>query len=219
MVRAVIRGGLAPRFLGQFWNGTSRILAPTRQFSRMSTILSFRFRFPDDNACWTYLEQTLWPQGPVCPKCDSVGDATRWKPRPHRWQCRCGAQFHVAQGTAIEGTHLPMQSWFLAIHLLATTPGLSSVELARQLHVRQKTAWSMRRRIRQMQAEHGHLVRGIVAAAEEFGGKSSNSWLLILTSPGRTCRRASPTHRRWSQARSGARRSFVNAAWRHPQTR
>jgi transposase-like protein len=136
-------------------------------------INSFDLRFPDDEACWQYLEATLWPNGPVCPKCDSVGDAAPWKPRPHRWQCRyCGAQFHVAQETALKGAHLPLRSWFEAIYLLETTPNISSVALGRALGIGQKTAWSVSRRIRDrmMTADRG-LLRGIVAAVEELGSK------------------------------------------------
>jgi hypothetical protein len=39
------------------------------------SLFSFNLRFPDDDACWAFLESTLWPNGPVCPRCESVGNA------------------------------------------------------------------------------------------------------------------------------------------------
>jgi transposase-like protein len=136
------------------------------------SLFSFNLRFPDDNACWTFLEDSLWPNGPACPRCESVGDAAPWKPRPHRWQCRaCGAQFHVAQETPIAHSHLPMQLWFVAIYLVATSPRISSVELARNLDVGQKTAWSVRQRIDRLMVEDGGLLRRIVGADGFYRGR------------------------------------------------
>ncbi len=129
---------------------------------------NFLFRFPDDQACWAFLEQMLWPKGPVCPKCDSVGNAAPWSPRSHRWQCRqCGAQFHVVQETALVGSHVTMHRWFSAIYLMTHSPRLSSVELGRQLGLRQKTAWSMQQRIQRLRIEDASLLRKIVEAAED----------------------------------------------------
>jgi hypothetical protein len=130
------------------------------------SMFSFELVFPDDQACWQFLEVLRWPDGTVCPKCDSVGDAAPWKPRPHRWQCRfCGARFHAAQGTVIEGSHLALRTWFLTIHLLDERPQLSSVELGQQLEVRQKTAWDLARRVRRMADEDGPMLRVIADAA------------------------------------------------------
>jgi hypothetical protein len=128
---------------------------------------SFLLRFPDDESCWSFLECLLWPRGPVCPKCGSVGDATPWKPRPHRWQCRrCGNQFHVAQQTALLKSRVPMHRWFNVISLMAECPRISASELARQLGLRQKTAGSMRRRIiKRLMIEDAGLLEKIIEAA------------------------------------------------------
>lgn len=128
---------------------------------------SFLLRFPDDESCWSFLECLLWPRGPVCPKCGSVGDAAPWKPRPHRWQCRrCGNQFHVAQQTALLKSRVPMHRWFNVISLMAECPRISASELARQLGLRQKTAGSMRRRIiKRLMIEDAGLLEKIIEAA------------------------------------------------------
>ena len=132
---------------------------------------SFLYRFPDDDACWTFLERVLWPTGPACPTCDNVGDAAPWKPRRHRWQCRaCGKQFHVVQETALAGTHISMHTWFTAIYLRAKYPRLSSAELSRQLGIRERTVSSMRSRIDRMLIEDKSLIVKILEAAEDYTG-------------------------------------------------
>lgn len=134
---------------------------------------TFMLRFPHEDACWKFLEDTLWPLGPACPKCDSVGNAAPWKPRPHRWQCRaCGAQFHVAQETALERSHKRLHVWFQAIYLVATNPGFSAKALASTLDLRDKTAWSMRNRIGKLVIQDGLLVRKIIAAVDSYDGKT-----------------------------------------------
>jgi transposase-like protein len=129
--------------------------------------LKFLFRFPDDNSCWSFLEDLLWPAGPVCPACDSVDDAARWKPRPHRWQCRyCGKQFRVAQDTALFGRHLSMHRWFSAIYLMAESPRISAAELGRQLGLRQNTALSVRHRVQRMMTEDAKLIERMIEAVD-----------------------------------------------------
>jgi hypothetical protein len=92
-----------------------------------------------------------------------VNSARRW--REHRWRCTaCGCRFHAGQGTAIEGTHLPLVAWFAAIELLAEVPGLSSARLSHALELRQKTAWSLAQRARRLAAEDPLLHRVIVEA-------------------------------------------------------
>ena len=137
------------------------------------SLLPFLKRFPDDDACWAHLEAVRWPAGAVCPKCGSIGQATRMT-RPHYWQCRaCRAAFTVAMGTALEGTHLPMRTWFTALYLVAgSSKGVSSVKLGEHLGIGQKTAWFLGQRIRRMMEDKDGLLRGIVEVDETYlGGK------------------------------------------------
>lgn len=48
-----------------------------------------------------------------------------------------------------EGSHVPLKKWFLAIYLfLSHKKGISSMQLHKDIHVTQKTAWFMLNRIR-----------------------------------------------------------------------
>jgi hypothetical protein len=120
----------------------------------------------EEGACWAHLERFRWPDGLVCPDCERVRAARPRQGRPHRWRCAaCGCRFHATQGTAIEGTHLPLVAWFAAVQLLAEMPRLSSARLGRALGLRQKTAWSLAQRARQLAAEDPLLHRVIVDVA------------------------------------------------------
>ncbi len=170
------------------------------------SLLSFLKQFPDDDACWRHLEAVRWSGGPVCPKCGNVG-ATSRVGRAHYHGCRgCGSKFTVAFGTALEGTHLPMRTWFTALYLLAvSSKGLSSAALARHLGVGQKTAWFLLQRIRSMMAgnDPGGLLRGIVEADETYaGGKARKR--------GQASRRDSDDDQ--PPGRGGSRKAMVVAA-------
>src|SRR5215472_1261984 len=150
--------------------------APRASFGwliRMSSVMAFLKQFPDDDACWSHLERVRWVDGPICPKCGNLGP-TRKCGRAHYHLCKaCNAKFTVAMGTPLEGTHLPMRTWFTALYLLAvSSKGLSSVALGRHLGIGQKTAWFLGHRIRAMMADDTGLLRGIVEADETYiGGK------------------------------------------------
>ena len=145
-------------------------------------IRDFQSRFPTDEACRAHMEALRWPQGPVCPRCGSVGEATRSTHDPRIWRCRpCRHEFRVTDGTAMEGTHLPLTTWFTAMYLIANssctkrTPkgvkGMSALKLKDWLGVSYKTAWFLGHRIRQMFTDGtATKLTGIVEADETYIG-------------------------------------------------
>ena len=53
-------------------------------------------------------------------------------------------------GTVMQGSNLSYRTWAVAIHRLATSPkGVSSLQLARDLGITQKSAWHLAHRIRE----------------------------------------------------------------------
>ena len=78
-------------------------------------------------------------------------------------------------GTIFHRTHLPLQKWFLAIMLMLNArKGLSALQLSRDLDVNKNTAWRISMQIRKAmtQAEHRHMLTGIVEMDETYiGGK------------------------------------------------
>ena len=106
--------------------------------------------FNTDDQCREYLELLRWPNGPECPACGVIGEATPIKGRG-RWRCRpCGHQFSVTAGTIMHDSHLPLRKWFAAIFLMVESrKGMSANQLKRTLGVGYKTAWYLCHRIRE----------------------------------------------------------------------
>jgi len=121
-------------------------------------------RFNDVDAAREHLEALHWPNGPVCPHCQSVdckrlpaqrGRPTKAHPegaiRKGVVQCNgCRQQFTVTVGTVFESSKIALNKWVLAVHLLTSSKkGISSHQLSRNLGVTYKTAWFMAHRIRE----------------------------------------------------------------------
>jgi hypothetical protein len=73
----------------------------------------------------------------------------------------------------MEGTHLPLRTWFGAIFLMATSSkGVSAMVLSRQLDLGYKTAWFLAHRIRNLMPQDWEALRGFVEVDETYlGGK------------------------------------------------
>jgi transposase-like protein len=133
---------------------------------------NFQSRFNTHEACRAHLEALRWPHGVVCPRCNSIGQARRITTRPDIWRCACKREFRVTDGTPMEGSHLPLDTWFTAIYLISTSSkGISAMRLKDWLGVSYKTAWFLGHRIRQM-LDDGSAVKltGIVEADETYVG-------------------------------------------------
>lgn len=116
--------------------------------------------YNDPNAAREHLEAIHWPHGPICPHCGNV-DPSRIKKmegkstRPGVYQCNeCRKPFSVTVGTVFERSHIPLNKWVLASHLMAASKkGMSAHQLHRMLGVTYKTAWFMAHRIREAMKE------------------------------------------------------------------
>ncbi len=108
--------------------------------------------YRDENAARRHLEKLQWPEGPVCPTCGAINQATRLEGKSTRhgvYKCRaCGKPFSVTVGTLFERSHIPLHKWLYATHLLTSGPGLSVHRLHRKLAITYKSAWFMAHRIR-----------------------------------------------------------------------
>lgn len=115
---------------------------------------SFMDSLPNDKACKEFLEQQRWNGMPICPHCGCV-DERHYKLKfkgefNGLYKCRyCRKRFTVTTGTMFEGSNVPLKDWFYAIYqFLSRKKGISSLQLARDIGITQKTAWFMLHRIR-----------------------------------------------------------------------
>lgn len=120
--------------------------------------------FHSEAAAFEYLEKTLWTDGPVCPHCGTVGNATKLQAtggvkdgkrqaRIGLWKCKekeCRKQFTVKVGTVFEHGRIPLHKMLQAVYLLCCSKkGISSHQLHRVLGITYKAAWFLSRRIRE----------------------------------------------------------------------
>jgi transposase-like protein len=140
--------------------------------------------FQDADKAREYLEKLRWPNGPICPHCGTIGEHWKLEGKKHRpglWKCsenRCRKQFSVTVGTVFERSHIALNIWLQAFHLLCSSKkGMSAHQLHRILGVQYRTAWFMAHRIREAmtsyQAPHllgGGGKGGIVEADETYWG-------------------------------------------------
>ena len=133
--------------------------------------------FHNEEAAYRFVEQCVWPAGPVCPHCGGwqhVGPLRGRSTRIGAYKCyECRRPFTVKVGTLFESSNLPMHKWLRAI-LLTTLKGTSidASELHHVLNVSPRTASYVLKRVR------GEALAGLTsrlrrAAANESGHPSA----------------------------------------------
>jgi transposase-like protein len=110
--------------------------------------------FHDADLAREWLERRLWADGPICPKCGVVDQATLLKGKSHRaglYQCNaCREPFTVTVGTIYERSHVPLNKWLGCTYLMmASKKGMSALQISRMIGVTYKTAWFMCHRVRE----------------------------------------------------------------------
>lgn len=144
--------------------------------------------YTNENAAREHLESLNWPDGPVCPHCGTVNEATKLagkSTRPGVYKCRpCQKPFSVTVGTVFERSKIKLNVWVHAVDLYtASKKGFSAHQLHRTLGVTYKTAWFMAHRIREAMAPLknagplGGPGKIVEADTTYVGGKEANKHL------------------------------------------
>jgi transposase-like protein len=110
--------------------------------------------FHDETAAREWLEARIWANGRFCPHCGAVDQSTLLQGKSHRpglYQCNsCREPFTVTVGTIYERSHIPLNKWLAATHLMmASKKGISAMQVHRMLGISYKTAWFLCHRIRE----------------------------------------------------------------------
>jgi len=119
----------------------------------MESVLSDR-HFHDESAAYEFVEQRVWPNGPICPHCGGVDRISKMGGKSTRigtYKCyQCRKPFTVKVGTVFESSHVPLRHWLQAMFLLSSSKkGISANQLARTLKCTLKTGWFIGHRIRE----------------------------------------------------------------------
>ena len=140
----------------------------------------------NEKAAFTFLESTLWADGPECPHCGSINHAGKLKGKSTRlgvWKCYdCRKQFTVKVGTVFEHGRMPLHKMLQAAVLMCgSKKGISAHQLHRTLEITYKSSWFLAHRIREAMRE-GTLPGGlggqnkVVEVDETYvGGKAKNA--------------------------------------------
>lgn len=139
--------------------------------------------FNNDEAARTFLERTMWPDGPICPHCGVIGHAYATK-RAGVYRCaeaECRKDFTVTMRTVMERSKIALHKWVLAFHLITSSKkGFSAHQLHRTLGVTYRSAWFMHHRIREAMRAGGLDVPlggagKVVEADETYFGKAEQA--------------------------------------------
>jgi transposase-like protein len=142
-----------------------------------STISTFQLfqKYPDAESARKYFESQLWPDGPVCPTCCKGDRITTRKDGFYRCNA-CKLDFTVRTATIFERSHVPLHKWLYSMYLLITSrKGISSMQLAKEIGITQKSAWFVLQRLREACGDAVTMLKGIVEIDEVYlGGKELN---------------------------------------------
>ena len=133
--------------------------------------------FPDKDSARIYFEEQRWNGKAVCPFCESQKTTARKGSRVGYYWCNdCGKEFTVRTGTVLERSHIPLHKWLYAMYLIVTArKGISSLQLSKELGIRQASAWFLLHRIRKACEDGDQLLQKVVEIDETYiGGKEKN---------------------------------------------
>ncbi|HSM86406.1 MAG TPA: IS1595 family transposase [Candidatus Limnocylindrales bacterium] len=134
--------------------------------------------YSTDERCRELLKKLRWPLGVECVRCKS--EKVYDLPTQKKFECgECGYQFSVITQTIFNDTHLPLETWFMAVLLLVEArKGISANQVKRTLGISYKTAWYLCHRIRKaMAGAHKPMLDGTVEVDETYvGGRQKNAF-------------------------------------------
>ena len=149
---------------------------PKRKADAISVTQLFRM-FPDENACYAWLDRTRWGDQPVCPHCGGMDNISQPPSKPHHyWHKDCRKQFTVTIKTCMHATKRPLQDWIFTIYTVLTArKGVSAMQLSKELGCQYRTAWHMLHRIREACAGGDFSLDRVVEVDETYvGGREHN---------------------------------------------
>ena len=132
----------------------------------MNSLSQFMERFDTVDACLKHLEAVRWGSGEFCPLCGGSETIYHYVDGRRHKCSACRRTFRIITGTVFGDSPIKMlPKWFAAIWLeTCRSKGISSVRLAKEIGVTQKTAWYMLKRIRKVERQDSE--RRLVATME-----------------------------------------------------
>ena len=142
--------------------------------SKFNSLFALTEYFSTERKCKEVLQEQRWGNEVACPICGSMHI---YKRKDGRFSCAdCKHTFSAISGTIFENTKISLRKWFMAMYLISShKKGISSVQLAQDIRVTQKTAWFMLHKLRHLYAQDNRQLEGKVEMDEMYiGGKETN---------------------------------------------
>ena len=145
-------------------------------FSKFNSIFELTQYFDSEERCRRAIRDSRWDRNNVvCPYCGGHHCVER---KDGRYRCpHCKRNFSVLVGTIFENTKISLRKWFIAMYLISChKKGISSVQLATDIHITQKTAWFILHKVRTLYKQYDtRALSGEVEMDEMYlGGRETN---------------------------------------------
>ena len=133
--------------------------------------------FPDDDACFAWVEKIRWKGQPVCAHCKGTNVSAPPPSKPHHYWCKpCRKHFTATTNTIMHSRKTSLQNWVIAIYsVLTARKSVSAMQLSKELGVDYKTSWYMLHRIREALSSGDLVLEKVVEMDTTYvGGKEGN---------------------------------------------
>lgn len=149
-----------------------------RDIFRGVNSIKFYNRFKTDEDCLKYLSEIKWCDGFVCKRCGHT-HYCKGKSAYSRRCTKCKHDESPTAGTMFDKVKFPLLIAFhIAFKISTKKKGMSSIELAEEFEIRQKTCWEFKWKIQQaMKSSHNYPLTGIVHVDEFYlGGEEEDTF-------------------------------------------
>ena len=141
------------------------------------SLSQFIDKYGTEEQCQAVVEQSRWPDGFKCHKCDHKAAYIYFRNGAKVFQCQsCRAQTSLTQGTIFHSTKLSLTIWFQSIFFVTQNKNhVSALELKRHLGVCYRTAWRVKQKLMQVmyERERTTVLSGRVEIDDAYlGGKN-----------------------------------------------
>lgn len=135
--------------------------------------IEFSKRFKDNDSCYEYLAEKKWGNGYQCIRC-GCQESNKGRTRYYRRCKECGYDESVTSHTVFHDMKMPiLKAFHLAFRISSKKKGMSTIELAKEVGVEQKTAWLFKRKLQEIMEDKKQLKGNVQADETIVGGYSA----------------------------------------------
>lgn len=123
-------------------------IAEDRVMQKRVSFDEFKSIYPDEDACFRYLELLKWPEGKfTCKKCGNNKYSKGNSPYSRRCS-KCNHIERIYTDTVFSGIKFPITKAFYMLFLVATGKNTTVEELSESLDLRKQTCWAFRKKLK-----------------------------------------------------------------------